>query len=350
MARIACIVYGDINVTTGGNYYDRMLIKALENHGHTVIVRNPADVKASTPRSGMGQDVDMYIIDELCHPDFTSPKHVAAFGGKARRVAMVHHLAAQEKLKPYRRLKHLIQERRFLSRMEYCICNSASTKRGVRSLGGYRGPSGIALPGRAAASPADINAQKLEKKLTPDQPVKLLSLGNMIPRKGFHHVIKSLRIEPRLPCLLEIAGNPASDPVYTEELHTLVQSLKLDRQVCFLGYVDEDEKKRLLEKADFLVVPSDHEGYGIVYLEAMEYGTVPIGSVSGGAAEVIESGYNGFLIPPKSPKSIYNIISDLISFPDKYTMTSRRSIETWQLQPTWASTFDAVIADIEKLL
>jgi glycosyltransferase involved in cell wall biosynthesis len=234
--------------------------------------------------------------------------------------------------------------------MDYCICNSASTEHAIRTLGGYKGPTGIALPGRSPLIAGDSKTPERKKTIHRDGPVRLLSLGNVIPRKGFHHVVRSLSEEPRLPGRLEIAGNLSSDPRYAEKLKKLVKKLKLHRQVHFLGFVSEDEKIRLLEHADFLVVPSDHEGYGIVYLEAMEHGTVPVGSISGGAGEVIETGKNGLLVPPGSPKAIYRAISHFLTHPGEYAATSERAMETWKRHPTWNSTFDTVISEIEKHL
>jgi hypothetical protein len=94
---IGFVVYGDISVTTGGNYYDRMLICALENHGFTVTIFDPAELKPRKGRVGDGK-IDVWIIDELCHPDFFSLKDFDGMGNKARRMAMVNHLAAQERL------------------------------------------------------------------------------------------------------------------------------------------------------------------------------------------------------------------------------------------------------------
>ena len=114
--------------------------------------------------------------------------------------------------------------------------------------------------------------------------------------------------------------------------------------------MSENEKDRKLAEADFLVVPSDHEGYGIVYLEAMEHGTVPIGSRSGGAGEVIRHGENGFLVKPKSPRAIYETISRCIVEPGLYKTVSDNARSTWLNHPTWEETFSKVITDLETLI
>jgi glycosyltransferase involved in cell wall biosynthesis len=350
MTSIGFIVYGEIEHTTGGNYYDRMLISALESNGHTVTVLDPASAKSNSPSPEHTLKADAYIIDELCHPDFSSAQDFTSFGKNTPLIAMVHHLAAQERLSLRNRVRHLRQERRFLSHMDYCICNSASTESAIRTLARYDGPAGIAVPGVLKRVDSAKRKPATPKKPEPGKPVKLVALGNVISRKGIHHILTSMKIEPQLPCCLDIAGDLAAEPEYTEALKYRVKQLKLDDRVRFLGFVTEEEKEKLLTQSRFIVVPSDYEGYGIVYLEAMEYGTVPVGSISGGAGEVIKNGYNGFLVHPAAPREIYRIISDCITDPDVYGAVSRHARETWEKHPSWEVTFDGIIEDLKTVL
>src|SRR5690606_35735639 len=49
---------------------------------------------------------------------------------------------------------------------------------------------------------------------------------------------------------------------------------------------------------DVFALPSDLEGFGLVYLEAALQGVPSVGSASGGAADAIEDGRTGLLVPP----------------------------------------------------
>ncbi len=70
----------------------------------------------------------------------------------------------------------------------------------------------------------------------------------------------------------------------------------LDDQVEFLGQVDNLED--ILPAADLLLLPSLHESFGLVALEAMACGVVPLATDQGGAGEFIQDGFNGFLRDP----------------------------------------------------
>jgi len=76
------------------------------------------------------------------------------------------------------------------------------------------------------------------------------------------------------------------------------------------GFVDEAVIEHALERALCLVLPSQREGYGLVVLEAMSYGT-PVVVVRGpdnAATEFIAEGENGFVAPSSSSKDLAEAI------------------------------------------
>ena len=92
---------------------------------------------------------------------------------------------------------------------------------------------------------------------------------------------------------LEIAGK--GDDL--SRLQHLVGDLELGEAVEFLGFVDEEEKRRLLRRAWGLVFPSAKEGWGIANVEAAACGTPTIASDSPGLRESVIDGTTGMLVP-----------------------------------------------------
>ncbi len=64
-----------------------------------------------------------------------------------------------------------------------------------------------------------------------------------------------------------------------------------------MGLVDNLEE--ILPLADLLLLPSLHESFGLVALEAMACGVVPLVTNRGGASEFIQDGINGYLRDPE---------------------------------------------------
>ncbi|MCD6461148.1 MAG: glycosyltransferase [Thermoplasmata archaeon] len=64
-----------------------------------------------------------------------------------------------------------------------------------------------------------------------------------------------------------------------------------------VGFVSDEEKIGLYQRADVFVLPSKAETFGMVLLEAMAAGTPVVAAASGGILDVVRDGENGLLFP-----------------------------------------------------
>ena len=78
--------------------------------------------------------------------------------------------------------------------------------------------------------------------------------------------------------------------------------------VAFLGQIDRDDIIDWYDKSDCFVMISDHEVFGLVYLEAMSRGCITIAGDNGGMVGIIEDGVNGFLCKPGDSEALAGII------------------------------------------
>jgi len=335
--KMALIIYGSLDIISGGYFYDRKLLQALESAGHSVRVFTPQEAE------GVSGTFDVLIIDELCHPHFWQKKHFDRLPSHKVRVALVHHLALEEGLGLVSHWRHRLQERAFFRYIDFCLYNSPQTQESVASKGGYRGPGVIALPGR---EDFPVPRDSVEKDLQGD--LRLCVIGNIIGRKGIHTILQAMTLSP-LRISLEIAGKGDIDPPYTAYLKRLISRGRLEDRVSFLGYINNQEKGDLLQRSHALVMPSAHEGFGIAYLEAMAYGCIPVASQRGGAGYFIHHKENGFLVTPGQPEELAGIFNEL---GQNYPFRKRLSIrarEDWENHPTWSQTFNDAIKALETL-
>ena len=87
-------------------------------------------------------------------------------------------------------------------------------------------------------------------------------------------------------------------------LQGLAAQLRIDDRVRFTGRVSEEDLPLYYQACDLFVLPSLKEGFGIVFLEAMQYAKPCIGARAAAVPEVIVDGETGLLAAPGDPRSL----------------------------------------------
>ncbi len=130
----------------------------------------------------------------------------------------------------------------------------------------------------------------------PENPkVKIIFIGRLIPRKGFHRVVRALPKVSEMvnvPFTVEVVGTGA----HRAELDALAEELQVSQYISYVGMVPYDQLEKLYQYADIFVLTSLSEGMPSVILEAMGSGLPIIASNVGGNNEIVHEGGNGFLI------------------------------------------------------
>lgn len=133
------------------------------------------------------------------------------------------------------------------------------------------------------------------------------AMGRMVPKKGFDLLIraagklKSKGVEFRL--LLGGEG-----PEY-KKLHKLVRELHLEEVVLFKGWVED--KERFFSEINIFCLPSLHEPFGIVLLEAMAHGKPVVSFASEGPKAIIQRD-EAWLVEPGDVSKLADTLEKLI--------------------------------------
>lgn len=142
----------------------------------------------------------------------------------------------------------------------------------------------------------------LPGSLPPSSQPLVLSVGNLTPSKGQDLLIRAVAaLAAEFPTIsLEIIG----DGRERNRLQSLAQELKVLDRVRFLGRQSRKQVADAMRRCTVFALPSQHEGLGCVYLEAMSAGKAVIGCRGQGIAEIIQHGSNGFLVGPGNEKEL----------------------------------------------
>lgn len=154
---------------------------------------------------------------------------------------------------------------------------------------------------------AEDLANVKEKLKLPDHFI--LAVGTLEPRKNFSNLIKSFVIIKRKhpQYKLVIVGKKGWKFKHIEES---LKHYKLEKEVIFPGYVEDEDLQEVYHLARVFVFPSLYEGFGIPPLEAMACGCPVVSSNVSSLPEVV--GEAGLLIDPKNAHKIADAVSSLL--------------------------------------
>ena len=349
--RVALVLYGDLDFISGGFLYDRMLVEHLRRQGEAVeIVSLPwrsyaggllDNLSPGLMRRLTAIRADIIVQDELAHPSLLRFNRRRQRRGGPPVVAIVHHLRCSEARPAWQNKLYRRVERRYLASVQGFIFNSRATQKTVEELGGDRKPSVVAYPGAdrfaSPPAPAAVTARAQEPG-----PLRLLFLGNVIPRKGLHTLIAALALLPREAWQLTIVGGLDLDPLYVREIRRQIAGAGLDGQITFTGPLHRDELAAVLANSHALAVPSSYEGFGIVYLEGMAFGLPALATTAGGAVEIITSGRDGFLISPGDISALARHLGTLMADRGLLLTMSLAAQQRFAAHPTWEDAGAAV--------
>ena len=100
-------------------------------------------------------------------------------------------------------------------------------------------------------------------------------------------------------------------------LSNLIKDLGLQDKVAFSGYVEDELLADYFNLADIYIMPSEKEGFGIVFIEALFYGKNVIAGNKDGSVDALLNGALGKLIDPESNEQIKNAITMFMTAPSK---------------------------------
>lgn len=167
----------------------------------------------------------------------------------------------------------------------------------------------------------------------PKTACSFLQVCNLIGQKRADVTIRAFA-EIRKTCpqaVLTIVGQGPQK----EALEALCRELQVADAVRFTGQLPNRKVMEEMAEAQFFVMPSVQEGFGIVYLEAMASGCITIGTEGEGISDVIIDGKNGFLVPGDDADAIVRKVSCCLEHPELCSNVVKKGMED-ALTLTWS--------------
>ena len=147
------------------------------------------------------------------------------------------------------------------------------------------------------------------KARQPDSVVRFLYCGQLIERKGVDLMCAAFQrlVESGANAVLTLAGE---GPLKTALQESLSENVK--PHVEFMGFVEVDRLPQVFQNHDVFLLPSRHDGWGVVVNQAIGAGMPAIVTDAVGAGnDLVVDGENGFVISTENSEAIYDSMRKL---------------------------------------
>jgi len=164
---------------------------------------------------------------------------------------------------------------------------------------------------------ADGAGWRADMGIPPDASLLLL-VGRIDPQKGQLHAIRALAtLRSRFEGAHLVIIGGVTDPAYCDQLREEVASGQLEGRVHIVpGYPRGDRRLwQAFAAADIVLVPSRHEPFGIVVLEAWSMGKPVVASAVGGLLDLVQPDIDGLLVPPENSAELAAHVGKLLENP-----------------------------------
>lgn len=344
MTRVVFAVPGDLATVTGGYEYARRLFEHVPRYGVTLEhvplsdrFPNPSGANVMETRDrliGAALGADALMVDGLAYGALPVALLRAL---PLRPIALVHHpLALETGWKPKDARRLAASERAALAWAAHVIVPSRTTANTLkRDYGVHPAAITVAPPGTEPAKRACGGG---------GDTIHIVSVGAVVARKGFDVLVDALSGISDRRWRLTIAGGLERAPDTVHALRARIEGAGLGDRIHLADALDRSELDRLYNSADLFALSSRHEGYGMVFAEALARGIPVVGTRAGAIPEVVPA-EAGILVDVDDTGAFADALRKLIG---DETLRARMAHTAWRhatALPRWEETA-AIVAHV----
>jgi glycosyltransferase involved in cell wall biosynthesis len=345
-------VPGDLATPTGGYAYDRRMVAELGDLGWRIdlldlgegfpwpseATRIAAQTQLLAVPAGRIIVVDGLALGVL-------PEAASQLAGRNPLLALVHHPLALERGLSVEQAGALrASELMALASVQGVVVTSAATARLVAA--DYGVPAERITVARPGSDPA--RQALCSHDGSRDGIVRLLSVGAVVPRKGFDVLNAALATLTDLPWQLTIAGDRTRDRNAAAQLDADIARHALGNRIAAPGAVSPQRLAALYAEADVFVLASHFEGYGMAYAEAIAHGLPVIGTDAGAIPDTVPP-EAGLLVAPGDITALAQALRRVIGDADLRRRLAAAARAAAPQLPTWRHSAEIFARVLEKL-
>ncbi len=344
--RIALIAPAPPNIGSGGHAFNRRLIAGLRAAGHRIdsvelagaLPLTDEAARLAAARAWRALDNDAHpVIDGLALPAFAALADTLA--GSAA-VGIVHHPTALS--------TGFTEEQRVALRAAECrvmpllarvvVTSDLTAQRLVADFAVAPERVRVVVPGTDPAPRSTGSG---------GPGCHILSVGALVPRKGYDVLLRALARLFDLDWHLTIVGSLQGDPVHARTLSTLAEELGIANRVVFAGELDDAALETAWRSADLFALATHWESYGTAVAEALKRG-LPVAVCEGGANAANVPIEGGVVCTPGDHDGLSKALRRLIFGQPLRRAMAGVAWEAGRSLPSWSTQSEAFVSALTQ--
>jgi glycosyltransferase involved in cell wall biosynthesis len=210
--------------------------------------------------------------------------------------------------------------RNLLTRADAVVAQSRDTAQNVARIYGVERPVEL-VPLGIARPPARVRADRSAYGI-PEDAFVMATVGRVVARKATPDLVRVLAAAQRKDMYLLVVG----DGPECGEVQRVATELGVSERVKCLGHVTEQQKYAALGMSDIFVSTSQHEGFGLVFLEAMAYGLPVVCYDRGGQVDFLSTPTTGAVVKLNDIDTFTREVVALYESPDRRAEAGKHNL------------------------
>lgn len=210
--------------------------------------------------------------------------------------------------------------------------------------------AGVGIDQNSLTNQESDDKSDFQRKMENDEDViKILYIGRLERRRNVLFLLDVFRLLSEKIGKIKFYIIGSGKREYIKKVWKRVDELNLHEDIRYEESIEQKYLSAIYKQADFLILPTEYEIFGMVLLEAMNYGIVCASTTNGGSSTLIKNDVNGLVIDEMDPKYWANTICNLTYDTEKMKRIKENARETIQRNFTWDKIASVFVQKYEEL-
>lgn len=210
---------------------------------------------------------------------------------------------------------------------------------------------GVGIDTQMLASNRVVCNDEIYRKMAADKDaIKILYVGRFEERRNIRFIIDVFQKVQVQNDKVKLYMIGTGEKEYVQSCFSYINELGLKDKVIWQEKMEQKFLSGIYQMADFFVLPTEYEIFGMVLLEAMYYKTVVLTTQNGGSSTVMCNGKNGYVLQTKDPRQWANVITDTYKDKGKMKMIQNNAHEVIEKKYIWNMVSERFLIQYNRLL